>query len=143
MDGGSHREFGHEKSCLIALIDDVTSEIHAEFFQSETTQGCLKVIRDYIEQKGLFKALWWIRRVYSAAPSAVTSRKCRELVKSWASKSCSPIPSREKTVSSVHSIPSKTASFLSYACTIAALGKVPTAICKRFLSPNSGARQSP
>ena len=46
-----------QKSYLIAIIDDATSEIHAEFFKSETTEGCLKVMRDYIEKKGLFKTL--------------------------------------------------------------------------------------
>ena len=39
MDGSPHRWFGNEKSCLIAIIDDATSEIHAEFFTSETTQA--------------------------------------------------------------------------------------------------------
>ena len=58
MDGSPHRWFGDKKSCLIAIIDDATSEIHAEFFKSETTVGCLKVMRDYIEQKGVFKALY-------------------------------------------------------------------------------------
>lgn len=58
MNGSYHCWFGNEKSCLIAIIDDATSEIHAEFFKSETTQGCLKVMREYIEQKGLFKALY-------------------------------------------------------------------------------------
>lgn len=43
MDGSTHRWFGNEKSCLIAIIYDATSEVHAEFFKSETTQGCLKV----------------------------------------------------------------------------------------------------
>jgi len=46
MDGSPHRWFGDKKSCLIAIIDDATSEIHAEFFKSETTLGCLKVMRD-------------------------------------------------------------------------------------------------
>ena len=58
MDGSPHRWFGDEKSCLIAIIDDATSEVHAEFFKSETTLGCLKVLRDYIDKKGLFKALY-------------------------------------------------------------------------------------
>jgi transposase len=58
MDGSPHRWFGDKKSCLIAIIDDATSEIHAEFFKSETTAGCLKVMRDYINKKGLFKALY-------------------------------------------------------------------------------------
>jgi len=58
MDGSPHRWFGDKKSCLIAIIDDATSEVHAEFFKSETTLGCLKVMRDYIDKKGLFKALY-------------------------------------------------------------------------------------
>lgn len=43
MDGSPHRWFGNKKSCLIDIIDDATSDIHAEFFNSETTEGCLKV----------------------------------------------------------------------------------------------------
>jgi hypothetical protein len=58
MDGSPHRWFGGIKSCLIAIIDDATSEIHAEFFESETTLGCLKVLRDYIDKKGIFKVLY-------------------------------------------------------------------------------------
>ena len=58
MDGSPHRWFGDKKSCLIAIIDDATSEIHAEFFESETTLGCLKVLRDYIGKKGVFKVLY-------------------------------------------------------------------------------------
>ena len=58
MDGSPHRWFGDKKSCLIAIIDDATSEIHAEFFESETTLGCLKVLRDYIDKKGVFKVLY-------------------------------------------------------------------------------------
>jgi transposase len=58
MDGSTHRWFGNKKSCLIAIIDDATSEIHAEFFASETTLGCLKVLHDYIVKNGLFKALY-------------------------------------------------------------------------------------
>lgn len=37
MDGSPHRWFGDKKHCLIAMIDDATSEVHAEFFPSETT----------------------------------------------------------------------------------------------------------
>ncbi|MGB7335807.1 MAG: helix-turn-helix domain-containing protein, partial [Salaquimonas sp.] len=55
MDGSPHRWFGNKKSCLIAIIDDATSEVHAEFFESETTLGCLKVLHDFIARKGLFK----------------------------------------------------------------------------------------
>ena len=83
MDGSPHRWFGHEKSCLIALIDDATSEIHAEFFKSETTQGCLKVMRDYIEQKGLFKALYVDKAGIFGGPKRCNfsqmQRACEEL----------------------------------------------------------------
>lgn len=58
MDGSTHRWFANQKTCLIAIIDDATSEVHAEFFESETTLGCLKVLRDYIARRGLFKALY-------------------------------------------------------------------------------------
>ena len=55
MGGGTHRWLGDKKSWPIALIDDATSDVHAEFFNAETTLGCLKVLRDYIKRRGLFK----------------------------------------------------------------------------------------
>ena len=58
MGGSTHRWFGGKKSCLIALIDDATSEVHAVFFDAETTVGRLKVLRDFIKRKGLFKTLY-------------------------------------------------------------------------------------
>jgi hypothetical protein len=83
MDGSPHRWFGNKKSCLIAIIDDATSEIHAEFFKSETTEGCLKVMRDYIEQKGLFKALYVDRAGIFGGPKRCNfsqmQRACEEL----------------------------------------------------------------
>jgi transposase len=83
MDGSPHRWFGNEKSCLIAIIDDATSEIHAEFFKSETTQGCLTVMRDYIEQKGLFKALYVDKAGIFGGPKRCNfsqmQRACEEL----------------------------------------------------------------
>ena len=48
MDGSPHRWFGDSKSCLIAAIDDANSELHGEFFPSETTLGCMKVLHDLI-----------------------------------------------------------------------------------------------
>ena len=57
MDGSPHRWFGDKKSCLVAIIDDATSEIYAEFFESETTQACMKVMQNLITQKGLFRAM--------------------------------------------------------------------------------------
>lgn len=83
MDGSTHWWFGEEKCCLIAIIDDATSEIHAEFFKSETTQGCLKVMRDYIEKKGIFKALYVDRAGIFAGPKRCNfsqmQRACEEL----------------------------------------------------------------
>lgn len=58
MDGSPHRWFGDSTSCLIAIIDDANSELYAEFFKSETTLGCLKVLKDLISKKGVFKTLY-------------------------------------------------------------------------------------
>lgn len=83
MDGSPHRWFGDKKSCLIAIIDDATSEIHAEFFKSETTVGCLKVMRDYIDKKGLFKVLYVDRAGIFGGPKRCNfsqmQRACNEL----------------------------------------------------------------
>jgi transposase len=83
MDGSPHHWFGDEKSCLIAIIDDATSEVHAEFFKSETTAGCLKVMRDYIDKKGLFKALYVDRAGIFGGPKRCNfsqmQRACDEL----------------------------------------------------------------
>ena len=83
MDGSTHRWFGTNKSCLIAIIDDATSEVHAEFFESETTLGCLKVLRDYIARKGLFKALYVDKAGIFGGPKrcyfSQVKRACSEL----------------------------------------------------------------
>ena len=83
MDGSPHRWFGDKKSCLIALIDDATSEIHAEFFKSETSLGCLKVLRDFIAQKGVFKVLYVDKAGIFGGPKrcnfSQVQRACKEL----------------------------------------------------------------
>jgi transposase len=83
MDGSTHRWFGDHKSCLIAIIDDATSEIHAQFFESETTLGCLKVLHDCIAQKGLFKALYVDKAGIFGGPKrcnfSQVKRACSEL----------------------------------------------------------------
>ncbi|MGR5543817.1 ISNCY family transposase [Vibrio sp. PNB22_2_2] len=83
MDGSPHLWFGEQKSCLIAMIDDATSDVHAEFFPSETTEGCLKVMKDYIEKKGLFKTLYVDRAgIFGGAKRCHFSqmqRACEEL----------------------------------------------------------------
>ncbi|MEE4164990.1 MAG: ISNCY family transposase, partial [Desulfocapsaceae bacterium] len=83
MDGSPHRWFGDKKSCLIAIIDDATSEIHAEFLKSETTLACLKVLRDYIAQKGVFKTLYVDKAGIFGGPKrcnfSQVQRACNEL----------------------------------------------------------------
>jgi len=83
MDGSPHRWFSDKQSCLIAIIDDATSEVHAEFFKPETTAGCLKVMRDYIDKKGLFKALYVDRAGIFSGPKRCNfsqmQRACNEL----------------------------------------------------------------
>ena len=83
MDGSPHLWFGDKKSCLIAMIDDATSEVHAEFFPSETTEGCLKVMKAYIEKKGLFKTLYVDRAGIFGGPKrchfSQMQRACEEL----------------------------------------------------------------
>lgn len=83
MDGSTHRWFGNEKACLIAIIDDATSELYAEFFPSETTQGCLKVLRDFIKKKGLFKVLYVDKAGIFSGPKrchfSQVKRACEEL----------------------------------------------------------------
>lgn len=59
FDGSFHRWFGDQETCLIAAIDDATSEVvHAEFFAGETTLACLEVLRKIIEKKGIFQILY-------------------------------------------------------------------------------------
>lgn len=54
MDGSHHKWNGTDGWCLIAMIDDATSDIpHAEFFPSETTWACLQVLRRVIEKRGI------------------------------------------------------------------------------------------
>lgn len=140
MDGSTHKWFGDKKSCLIAIIDDATSEIHAEFFKSETTQGCLKVMRDYIEKKEFLKPFMLTEPVFLVDQNDVTSHKCKEHAKSWVLKLSSPIPHKAKAVSNAHSIHSKTASSLNYAYKISTICKTPIVIYKRFSFLVSGKR---
>lgn len=83
MDGCTHQWFGNNKSCLIAAIDDANSELYAEFFTSETSTGCLKVIRSIIEKKGVFKTLYVDRAGIFGGPKrchfSQVQRACEEL----------------------------------------------------------------
>lgn len=83
MDGSTHRWFGNKKSCMIAIIDDANSNLHAEFFLSETTVGSFSVIRGMIEKQGLFKALYVDRAGIFGGPKrcnfSQVQRACEEL----------------------------------------------------------------
>ncbi len=83
MDGSPHHWFGDEKSCLIAIIDDATSEVYAEIFKSETTIGCLKVLKDVIAKKGAFKTLYVDRAGIFGGPKrcnfSQVQRACNEM----------------------------------------------------------------
>lgn len=69
MDGSPHRWFNNEETCLIATIDDANNEnYYGEFFESETTVGCLQVLRKIIEKKGLFSILYTDRAGIFAGP---------------------------------------------------------------------------
>ena len=83
MDGSTHRWFGDRKTCLILLIDDANSEIHGEFFESETTVGCMKVLKEFISKKGIFKTLYVDRAGIFGGPKrchfSQVQRACEEL----------------------------------------------------------------
>ncbi len=58
MDGSTHKWFGDSKSCLIATIDDADGEVFGKFFPSETSFGCLQVLKEVIKERGIFKMLY-------------------------------------------------------------------------------------
>lgn len=59
MDGSPHRYNGKDEWCLIAAIDDATSDIpYAEFFLSEDTINCMTVMQKIIEKKGVPYAIY-------------------------------------------------------------------------------------
>ena len=59
MDGSPHRYNGKDEWCLIAAIDDATSDIpYAEFFHTEDTINCMTVIQRIIEKKGIPYAIY-------------------------------------------------------------------------------------
>jgi hypothetical protein len=59
MDGSPHCWFGEMHSCLVAAIDDASSEIvGGEFFESESTFACMKVLKDIVSKKGVMQVLY-------------------------------------------------------------------------------------
>ena len=59
MDGSHHKWNGEQQWCLIAAIDDATSDIpYAEFFLSEDTINCMTVMQRIIERRGIPYAIY-------------------------------------------------------------------------------------
>jgi hypothetical protein len=84
MDGSTHEWIQGEKWCLIAAIDDATSDIpYAEFFKTESLVGVMRVLRKIIETKGIPWALYLDKAEWFAGfrPNDKTQFKriCKEL----------------------------------------------------------------
>jgi len=60
MDSSQHRwlESVKEAWWLVAMCDDADSYVYAEFHPRETTQANMQVIKRFLEQRGLFMALY-------------------------------------------------------------------------------------
>lgn len=84
MDGSEHEFVARKNWHLIAAIDDATSEIpHAEFFDSESTINCMKVLHSVIAKKGIPYALYLDQAGCFGGPKRVYfnqfRRACEEL----------------------------------------------------------------
>ena len=59
MDGSHHRWNGKDKWCLIAAIDDASSDIpYGEFFLAEDTLNCMTVVQRIIESRGIPEVIY-------------------------------------------------------------------------------------
>ncbi len=60
MDGSFHLWFGEneEKSCIINLIDDATGKVMSHMDKEETTYSAMTVLKRWIEQHGVPKAIY-------------------------------------------------------------------------------------
>lgn len=59
LDDSPHRWFGRRKTCLVAIIDDATSDIlYGEFSPTETTFACMNVIKKVLKDFGVFHLLY-------------------------------------------------------------------------------------
>lgn len=58
FDGSHHRWFADRETCLLASIDDATNEVHAKFYEGETTLACLEMLKEMVASKGCFKTLY-------------------------------------------------------------------------------------
>lgn len=85
MDGSHHKWNGKDEWCLIAMIDDATSDIPcAEFFSGETTLACLKLLGVLVEKKGIPDVIYtdeagWADRSGKRQQFSQFKRACEEL----------------------------------------------------------------
>lgn len=84
MDGSHHDWFGGKRSVLIACIDDATNEIPwAEFFPSEDTFSCMKVLKEILKRYGRPQVLYTDRAGIFNGPKrqdfSQFTRACEEL----------------------------------------------------------------
>jgi transposase len=84
LDGSPHKYNGKNDWCLIAAIDDATSEIpYAQFFKSETTEASMKVVAEILRRKGVPRAIYTDRAGWSGGQKRTQFsqfvRACSEL----------------------------------------------------------------
>lgn len=84
MDGSTHEWIRGEKWCLIAAVDDATSDMpYGEFFKTESLAGVMRVVRRIIELKGIPWGLYLDRAEWFAgfrkSDQTQFKRICREL----------------------------------------------------------------
>lgn len=81
FDGSHHKWLNDQETCLLAAIDDSTSEvIHAEICDGETMQDCKRELRRAVESRGIFKALYVYRGgVYGGMKRSGFSQVARAL----------------------------------------------------------------
>ena len=84
MDGSTHEWIKGEKWCLIAAVDDATSDMpYGEFFKTESLAGVMRVVRKIIEIKGIPWGLYLDRAEWFAGfrktDQTQFKRICKEL----------------------------------------------------------------
>jgi transposase len=84
MDGSKHFWWKGEERCLIAGIDDATSDVpYGEFFKTETLEGYMRVLRKIIEFRGIPRIIYvdkasWLGGISDEEKSQF-HRMCEEL----------------------------------------------------------------
>jgi len=84
MDGSPHLWWKGQSRCLIAGIDDATSDVpYGEFFPTETLEGYMRVLRRIIELKGIPRVVYVDRASWlgglSDEEKSQFHRMCEEL----------------------------------------------------------------